>query len=537
MATKESKQQKTVATPNEEHAAMRFIWERLRAIVAGEAAVKNYDYYLRRFGTVVSSSYRENLGAPYNQSGFTSQRQLQQQFRGYGQNLLIPFSPNMSVDRYDFYRSEARFLGFTGDFVKSSIGAMLRKEPELEFPDGVPEGALDWIRNEFTSDKKPLISFLDDAIFDHIVTGNTWIWVDYWEEEIDGELVGRPIPTFLMGESVINWRVGDHPISGKEQLLMLVVKTSESSLGENEFHDDYKDVVRVHDIDEKGHYRLRRFEQTDSGAWEPTLLETPNFAGKPLMMIPVFPLSGSAGLSTPFIQNFADAEVGHYNANSRRNHLLYGSASYTPVVSADLTEEDTKAIEDAGIGGIWFLPKEASATALSTPTDALKDLEKAIETEKDNMAKLGSRALAREVGTRESGTALDIRNSTASATLASASRRLASNIRQVITFMVNWQYKLEIDDNDVKFTLSTNFVRNSAGEGAVMTAFEFWKAGIISKETLTRVAADNDFLPADFDATMEEAAVTDEVKRTPESVAALRPTQTTPLTEPKEGDE
>ena len=476
-------EEKNVASARKEHDDMRPRWEKIRAIAAGETEVKEYDNTVRTSGG----------------------------------RLLIPFSPTMESDRYQFYKSEAQFLGFTGDFIKSSIGAMLRKEPDIELTEEAPDDAVDWIRNQFTGDDKPLIAFLDEAILDHTLTGNTWVWVDY-DENLE-----RPIPVLLSGESVINWRIGEHPTAGKGQLVMLVVKTSEAKRGTNEFHDDYIDVVRVHDINEKGQYRLRRFEQNESGKWEETFSIIPTMASAvgvrsteeedSIPFIPVFPLSGSAGMSSPYIQEFADAEVGHYNANSRRNHLLYGSSSYTPVVTGDLDEVARKLITDAGIGGLWFLPAGATADTLSTPTSQLKDLEAAIAAAKDNMAKLGSRALAPEASSRESGVSLDIRNSTASASLAAYSRRLAASMRQVVTFMVNWRYRVKIDENDVQFTLSTNFTRTSAGDTAVKFALELFKAKIIPAAELIRVCKDNDFLPADLDEEGLDAAVTAETTR------------------------
>ena len=455
--------EKTVATPRVEHENMQLAWKKIRAAVAGEDAVKAYD-------AIVSP----------------------------GNNLLVPFSTVMVQDQYNFFRSEARFLGFSSDFVRTSVGAMLRKEPEITIPNDDNDEVVDWIRNRFTGNDESLISFLDKAIPDQMQTGNTWVGVDY-----DGDS-DKPVPMLFTGETVINWEIGDHPVAGKGVLLMLAVKTAESVAGDNEFHPDEKDVVRVHSLNEKGEYTIRRFEQDEKGVWDvvstriPTKHKNSEKGGFPLDFIPIWSLSGCVGISQPYVQNFVNAEIGHYNANSRRNHLLYGSSSYTPVIIGNLEEGDADKITESGVGTYLFLPEGAKAEILSTPTDALKDLEAAISTEKDNMAKLGARALSPEASSRESGVSLDIRNSTSSASLSAFSRRMASTLRKVVTLMVNWRNGTDIDESDVVFTLSTNFTRPSAGEAAVLFAFELWKAKLITKEYLLRVAKDNDFLPADL---------------------------------------
>ena len=449
---------RTVATPRAEHVSMQPAWEKIRAVVAGEGAVKDYDKGLMR-----------------------------------GKNLLIPFSTQMTPAQYDLYKSEARLLGFSSEFVKQSVGAMLRKEPEVQFPDDKDGASVDWIRNRFTGDDKSLISFLDGAIPDQMQTGNTYVWVDY------DDVKERPVPVLIKGESVINWRIGDHPVTGKGGLMMLAVRTAEEITGENQFHPDKKDVVRVHSIDGAGEYVLHRYEENEAGEWVVVDEQKPLKGGVPLAFIPVEPLSGRVGITTPFMQTFVNGEVGHYNMNSRRNHLYFASSTFTPVITGVKKDTDRKAIARRGLGNIIFLDEGATASTLSTPTDQLKDLEAAIATEVANLAKLGNRALSPEASSRESGVSLDIRNSASSTTLAAFSRRLASSMRKIVTLMVNWRNGTDIDESKVVLTLSTNFSSPSAGEPAVANAIAMFEKDLIPSSVVYRVAKDNDFLPADLD--------------------------------------
>jgi hypothetical protein len=187
---------KTVADPNASYESLKRIWERSRAVCNGERFVKDYDTVL-------------------DPAGFT--------------NLLIPFSPSMTPQQYDFYRSEAELPGITAQFSKMLIGGLLRKPPQLTLPDDVDEGASDWIINQFGKDDSTLVAFLDSVLWEEVQTSRAWVFVDYPNipnpdalspEEL---LEYKPYPILHKAESVINWRVRENDL-GKTILDRIVVR-------------------------------------------------------------------------------------------------------------------------------------------------------------------------------------------------------------------------------------------------------------------------------------------------------------------------
>ena len=74
---------KTVGDPNAAYESLKAVWERSRAVCTGEKFVKDYDGLL----DVYSFS-----------------------------NLLLPFSPSMSQEQYNFYKAEAELPGITAQF-------------------------------------------------------------------------------------------------------------------------------------------------------------------------------------------------------------------------------------------------------------------------------------------------------------------------------------------------------------------------------------------------------------------------------------
>jgi len=114
---------KTVGSPNDSYESMVDVWKRNRAIIGGERKAKEHDT-------------GPNIGA----------------------NLLIPFSPSMSREQYNFFKAEAELPGVCAQYSRILVGGLLRKQPTLTLPAGVPTDAADWILNGFGQDGSTLTS-------------------------------------------------------------------------------------------------------------------------------------------------------------------------------------------------------------------------------------------------------------------------------------------------------------------------------------------------------------------------------------------
>src|SRR6478736_3191274 len=93
---------KTVADPCAEFDTMLPLWTRSRAICGGERYVKAVDARVDRWKN---------------------------------SNLLIPFSPSMTQQQYNFYKAEAELPGIVAQFAKMLVGGLLRKQPTLKLPE------------------------------------------------------------------------------------------------------------------------------------------------------------------------------------------------------------------------------------------------------------------------------------------------------------------------------------------------------------------------------------------------------------------
>jgi hypothetical protein len=236
--------------------------------------------------------------------------------------------------------------------------------------------------------------------------------------------------------------------------------------------------------------------------------------GQRLDRIPAFPLNGQLEPIEPVLMPLIDREVALYNKVSRRNHLLMGAATYTPVVQSDMTDEEFEELVGAGLGTWLRVRKDESITVLETPTGALSDMDRAIEATVQEMAKMGIRMLSPEQAA--SGVALEIRNASQTAQLGTMNAKISGTMQEILAFMINWKYDTDYTGNDIEFQLSADFAATVGGEGSMRLVSEWYQSGIISRDTFINIAKYNDFLPADYD---DEEAVqaiqTDPLTNTP----------------------
>jgi hypothetical protein len=490
---------KTVGDPNAEFESLKPLWARSRAVCSGERYVKDYD-------STLDTKYR---------------------------NLLIPFSPSMTPQQYDFYRAEAELPGIVAQFIKMLVGGLLRKQPVLKLPEGAPEEAKDWILNQFGQDDSSLAAFLDEALYEELQTSRPWVYVDYPVVPDANALTPedkallKPYPVLWKAETVINWAVKQDE-RGKTVLKMIIVRSFEESFVDNEFHPIFVDTVKVHELDDKGEYRIRKYQlltktsnvtvingqkKPDAGKTAPKFelvdtLENITQDGKRLRFIPAWPLNGMIAPVEPTLLPLIDKEVSLYNKISRRNHLLYGASTYTPVLTSDMTDDEFDKIVEGGLGTWIHLRQGDTATVLETPTAALADMDRAIAASIEEMAKMGIRMLSPE--SAQSGVALEIRNAAQNAQLGTLNTKVSNTMKQVICFMINWRYKTDYKPSDIKFDLSSDFNPMPLGPDWLRLATEWYSAGLIPRTAWIEMLKQNDMLSPDYDDQAGKQEITDD---------------------------
>ena len=490
---------KTVADPNAAYESLLPLWQRSRAVCAGERYVKELD-------AKVSMN-----------------------------NMLIPFSPSMTQQQYDFFRAEAELPGVTSQFSRMIVGGLLRKQPVMKLPDDLPAGAKDWLVNEFSQDDLPMAAFLDSALWEEVQTSRAWVMVDYPEIPADLELTKqemleyKPYPILLSAEVVINTRTSIGT-DGRRRLSTVIIRgMKEEFNAEQEFHPKFVETVWVHELDASNEYQVRIFQRQDEPPKVPVLngkrveaviAEHQEFVmvdlknnilvnGERLTFIPIWPLNGRLEAAEPTMMPIIDKEIALYNKLSRRNHLMYGASTYTPVISSDMTDDDFQKVVESGLGTWIKLRQGDTASVLETPTAALADMDRAIAASYEEMARLGIRMLSPE--TAQSGVALELRNASQTAQLGTLNTKISNVMRQIIVFMLNWRYDLDLSITDVEFTLSSDFTPSQGGPDWLRLATEWYQQGLIPRSVWLILLKQNDILPPDYNDEEGRKEITDDM--------------------------
>jgi hypothetical protein len=496
---------KTVSDPCAAYDSIKDLWRRCRAVCSGERFVKDYDSII-------------------DTNNFN--------------NLLIPFSRSMSQQQYNFFKAEAELPGIVAQYVNVVVGGLLRKQPQLKLPDDAPEGAYTWIMDGFGQDSSPILSFLDRALHEELQTSRAWVYVDYplvkdADSMIQEDFLKiKPYPVLWNAESVINWEIGDSSEDGAQDLKRIIIRNySKEYSPENEFHPLYLDTVWVHELDDQGYYQIRKFQKPYQDNAVPVmggkvqqnynvgavggggnlggpsnannhgffLLETITGImanGERLRQIPAWPLNGNIEISEPIMIPLIDREVHLYNKISRRNHLLYGASTYTPVICSDMNDDAFQAIVDGGLGSWIHLRMGESADVLKTPTDALADMDRTIAATIEEMAKMGIRMLTAE--TAQSGVALEIRNASQTATLGTLSTKVSNQMADIICFMINWRYNTSFVSTDIQFQLADNLTSMPIDFNWMSLVTQWYQQGLIPRSVWLHIGKASEIVPVDY---------------------------------------
>lgn len=474
---------RNVGDPCAEYLSMEAVWERVRAACAGQRAVQDFD---------------RNKGLDLL----------------YFSNLLTPLSPTMDSIQYKFFLAEAEWPNVTGMYLRVLLGGLLRKRPKLTLPDSIPkkEEATEWLMQTFGADGSSMSAFLDSALFEELQTARAWVFVDY--PSVDAELSAderaaiAPFAIIKKAEEIINWTV----INNK--LARVIVREFKEEYKDDDFHPTIYQVLYVHEL-HNGKYRVRQFEKRSSETnvattagrrlpktgkeeWVETVVgDYVMVNGDTIDFIPAWPLNGEISIREPHLSGFVDKEVHLYNKKARKNHLMYIASTYTPVICADLMDGDFEKIVDAGLGSWIHLPKDSTASVLSTPTNALKDMEAAVEKAYDELARLGIRLLSPEVA--QSGVALELRNASQSAQLGTLNNKISATMCSVIAFMLKWRYDVDVKASDIVFSMSEDFNPAPLGADWLRLITEWYERRLIPRSSWLQLMKMNDILPPEYD--------------------------------------
>lgn len=456
--------------------------------------------------------------------------------RGWGKKL-----DSSGQKAYDAYILRALFHEFFRDAVVGMLGSIHRKPPSFKVPPG-----LDDFVKKASSKGESLELFWRRITEAQLVPGRCGVLVEVPTGSKPG---ADPFLAFYAAETIINWDVGQRE-QGEEMLELVVLDESDFrrkadlSWG---FVRQYRVLTRsaeaatIGETDQApqaaGTYVVKVFVEDEKGNLEtdPSKADyvAPSLAGVTLEQIPfVFfnvndvaadpdipPLIGLARLCLAIYRGEADY---------RQTLFMQGQAT---VVRIGATKDQQKI--EVGAGAVLDVDVGGDAKYIGAPSEGISEQRQALDNDKREASSFTIQFLATEGGDAASGTALRIRVSARTTTLATVQNAVAMGMRDALIHAGRFKGIPEEQLQDIEVTPNLEFSEDGAEPTSVSVIMDgIVKGAPLSRESFHAWLKKKGFTTMEFEQEME--AILGEAADMPLPTAGVDPNAPQPPPAPGE---
>ena len=362
-----------------------------------------------------------------------------------------------AIQRYADYVKYAVWTGVTGSTHSGYMGALFRKEPEIEVPNQIA-----YIKKSVDGASKSAETFAKYACSELLQAGLFGILVDYPDAPSNSITVAqktalglRPRALAYPLESIINWQA--ETVGGVDVVTLVVLKeVSTKNYELDEFAHETKTQYRVLRLRNEG-YTQQLYDDAENTVSEERLILA---AGRPLRSIP-FIFVGSERNEprhqTPPLSDIASLNIAHYRNSADYEESMRTSGNPTLFLTSDMSWQQ---FADANPDGIslgsrrgHFLGANGDAKLLQMTE--VSALERAMAEKIESMQRLGAK-LATQGGGVETAEAARIRAAAETSVLST----IAGNVSDAMTLALGYMAMFEgvaVDENDIEFSVNREF--------------------------------------------------------------------------------
>lgn len=457
--------------------AMELIWQKLRDVTTGEEAVKGRDG-----GSVGGAQTRVVVGT--EDGGVRNLRQVLTWDRAFVQDAYLPPLGGQDVDSYTRYLNRAEFYNASGRTVDGLVGAVMRKEPQVEPAETQPLD--EWLDNIDLAGTD-FNTFCAQVLREVVVTGRVGIFADY---PASGPMQ-RPYLVMYKTEQITNWRTEVR--DGQTVLAQVVLSECVSVPGEGGFGVAEQQRYRVLTLDDAGFLQVDVWTQDENNVWQLTETVQPQRRGVKLTYIPFVclgPVQCTVEMQKSPILDLVNVNLHHYKLSADYRHMLHWSCIPQPVVIGD----DPQTTYHWGSEEAWTLPSGATAEILECTGAASDAVKTALSDDENRMALLGARLLEAQKREAETAEAMRLRQAGESATLTTIAKTCSLGLQQALRWCIEW---VGGDPEQVNVYLNTQF---TAGRMAADDLLKYWtivQGGGMSLDTFLALLVEDEIIAAD----------------------------------------
>lgn len=352
---------------------------------------------------------------------------------------------------YDAYRARAVFPNFVKQAVDSLVGVLHHKPPVIELPD-----KMEPMRTTATNKGESLALLLRRINENQLITGRYGLLLDAPDNAPAGAL---PYIATYAARAIINWDDGRRDELTKQNLNLVILEESEAERQTN-FEWDHTSKFRVLILgDPKTNepqgaavFRVGVFRDAQQSFNEEALI-TPSLAGRTLDKIPFVFVNTSDIVpepDTPPLLGLSNLALTVYRGEADYRQALFMQGQDTLVVMGG-TEESY----EIGAGAHLNVPVEGGAKFIGVNSKGLSEMRTALENDRQEAADIGGRLLDNRNGVEASGTALNIRVSTRTASVKQVALTGAAALELILKTGAEW---LGADPDEVSVTPNLDFI-------------------------------------------------------------------------------
>jgi len=412
--------------------------------------------------------------------------------------LYLPMLEKQDVLEYDAYRMRAMFFGATGRTVQGLLGAVFRKDFNIQYPE--------YLINQLesiTPTSMELKDFARKVVYEQLVVGRVGILVDADKENSD--VINASIYT---AENIVNWKTKRS--NGKESLTLVVLRETYEGKTNDVYESKQKEQYRVlsFGLTEKGEssaymqtvWRKREGgESNNASSFMMVSEETvvPRIRGVAMDHIPFYFINAeslSSAVVKPPLLDLVDVNLSHYRTSADLEH----GAHYTALPTAWLAGFTTDGSKEFRIGSATaWVSEEIGATAgfLEFKGQGLESLRNLKKDKEQLMAVLGARMLEEQKKAVEAADTHRLRQSGESGALTTIADTASEGIENVLQMIARWSGASEAQIEAIKFDLNTDFASARMTPQELTSLMQAWQGGAMSQDTFLHNLKQGEILP------------------------------------------
>ncbi len=385
---------------------------------------------------------------------------------------------SVNETRYVSYLNRAVFVNFTGRTKEGLNGAIFRKSPEVDVPDG-----LDYLLDNADGAGESLSSLAKDVCGEVIGKGRHALLVDFPSVgegltlEQQQQIQPQANINRYTAENFINWNVG---VVGGRKVLTMAVLCELYDNDDDEFSYEMAKQYRV--------LRLRDGIYTQQ-VYRDDAPYTQEFApkkadGTAFDYIPLFIVgseNNDASVDVPPLADIANINIAHYrnSADLEENCFIHGQLTLGVSSSMSLqqfSEANPNGITVGSMAG-HFLGESGGFSSVQASENQLAD--RLMVRKEEQMRKLGARMVEDSSAKTATQSRID---ATGESSILST---IADNVSEAIATCIDWcgQF-MGVDATEAVFTLNKKFFDDDANPQLLMAAIQLNDRGIIAKSDL-----------------------------------------------------